>query len=223
MIVHILSISFSKKLLYLNDREVFNMKKVIIISFILVFIGIVAGISFFLIRDANAQIPEDVTLINQNGEDYRFGNDHKKVKLIEFIYTNCPDICPTTTQKMNILKKDLEKEGVFGNEVEFITITIDPYRDTTDVLNKYMKTFEIENNGSWIFLTGDLNNITESHKRIRAVADTFQFQYRDPGDGYFVHSSFTYLIDKDNKFIKKFPMGEEFNKNEVFEEIMENL
>lgn len=199
------------------------MKKVIIISFVLVFIGIASGITFFLIRDANAQIPKDVTLINQNGEEYRFGDDHTKVKLVEFIYTHCPDICPTTTQKMNTLKKDLEKEGVFGKEVEFITITIDPYRDTTEVLNKYMQTFEIENNGNWTFLTGDLKDITESHKRIREIADTFQFQYRDPGDGYFVHSSFTFLVDKDNKFIEKFPMGEEFNKKEVFKEIMKNL
>ncbi|WP_442593991.1 SCO family protein [Neobacillus sp. D3-1R] len=199
------------------------MKKVVIISFLLVFIGIAAGISFFLIRDANAQIPEDVTLINQNGENYRFGDDHTKVKLVEFIYTHCPDICPTTTQKMSMLKNDLEKEGVFGKDVEFITVTIDPYRDTKEVLNKYMETFEIKNNGSWIFLTGDLNDMTESHKRIRQIADTFQFQYRDPGDGYFVHSSFTFLVDKDNKYIKKFPMGEDFNKKEVFDEIMKNL
>jgi protein SCO1 len=200
------------------------MKKVIIISSLLVFLGIAGGISFLLIRDANAQIPKDVTLTDQNGEEYRFGDDNKNVKLIEFIYTNCPDICPTTTQKMNLLKKDLQKEGVFGDKVEFITITIDPYRDTTDVLNRYMKTFEIENDGSWIFLTGDkTEDIKQAHANIREVADALQFQYRDPGDGYFVHTSLIFLVDEQNEFIKKFPMGEDFNKEDVFKEIMENL
>jgi protein SCO1 len=199
------------------------MKKVFIISFTLVFLGILSGISFLLIRDANAQIPEETILIDQNGEEYRFGDDDKKVKLIEFIYTFCPDICPTTTQKMNLLKKDLQNEGVYGKEVEFITITIDPYRDTTDELRKYMEKFDIENDGNWTFLTGDPKNIKDAHTKIRSVADSLKFQYRDPGDGYLVHTSLTFLVDENNQFIKKFPMGEDFNKDEVYETIMENL
>lgn len=199
------------------------MKKIMIICSLITLIGIVTGISLLLIRDANAQIPEDVKLIDQNGDQYRFGDDDKQVKLIEFIYTFCPDICPTTTQKMISLKKDLQNEGVFGKKVEFITITIDPYRDTTDELNKYMDKFEIENDGNWIFLTGDPSDIKEAHARIRSVADSLQFQYRDPGDGFLVHTSLTFLVDENNKFIKKFPMGEDFNKEEVFKEIMENI
>lgn len=186
-------------------------------------LGIVFGISYFLIRDANAQIPNDITLINQNGEDYRFGDHHKEVKLVEFIYTFCPDICPTTTQKMNLLKKDLQKEGVYGDQVKFITITIDPYRDTTDVLKKYMEKFEIENDGNWIFLTGNHNDIKDAHRKIGKVAESLQFQYRDPGDGSFVHTSLLFLVDENNKFIKKFPMGEDFNKQDVFKSIMDNI
>jgi protein SCO1 len=199
------------------------MKKVIIICSLLVLFGIIGGISFFLIRDANAQIPENVTLMNQNGEVYRFGDHDKKVKLVEFIYTFCPDICPTTTQKMNILKKDLQAEGVFGNKVEFITITIDPYRDTKEVLLDYMEKFEIENDGNWTFLTGEPNNLKDAHVNIRSAADALKFQYRDPGDGFLVHTSLTFLVDEDNKFIKKFPMGEDFNEQEVFDTIMKNI
>jgi protein SCO1 len=199
------------------------MKKVIIISSLLVLLGITGGISFFIIRDANAQIPNEITLLNQNGDDYRFGDDHKKVKLIEFIYTFCPDICPTTTQKMVQLKEDLKNEGVFGEQVEFITITIDPYRDTPEELLKYMGKFEIENDGNWIFLTGDAKDIKAAHAQIRSVADALQFQYRDPGDGYFVHTSLTFLVDENNKFIDKFPMGEDFNKQDVFDVIMKNV
>ncbi|WP_063253067.1 SCO family protein [Neobacillus niacini] len=198
------------------------MKKIYLICSLAVFLLITAGISFFLIRDASAKVPANITLIDQNGKQLNFGED-KKLKLVEFIYTNCPDICPTTTQKMVQLKSDLEKNKVFGKDIQFVTITIDPYRDTPEVLQKYMNAFEITNSDNWIFLTGDQENIKADQKKIREVAESLQFQYKDPSNGQFVHTSFTYLIDKNNKFISKFPMGEEFDKQEVYEEIMDEI
>jgi protein SCO1 len=198
------------------------MKKIYVICSLAVFLLITAGISYFLIRDASAKVPADIDLVNQNGETVNFGED-KKLKLVEFIYTNCPDICPTTTQKMVQLMGDLEKSNVFGNKIEFVTITIDPYRDTPEVLQKYMNAFEIMNSDNWIFLTGDQVTIKADQKKIREVAESLQFQYKDPGNGQFVHTSFTYLIDENNKYISKFPMGEEFDKQEVYEEIMDEI
>ncbi|MCM3588094.1 SCO family protein [Mesobacillus maritimus] len=199
------------------------MKKIYIICGLIVIIGISVGISFFLIRDASAQIPKDITLITQDKEDYEFGTAKETLKLVEFVYTHCPDVCPTTTQKMKLLKEDLKFEGVFGDKVQFLTVTIDPARDTPEVMQNYMKMFEIEEDGNWIMLTGDPSNLKEDQAKIRELADTFQFQYRDPGNGFFVHTTYTYLVDDDNKYIKKFPMGEDFNKDEVFKKIMEEL
>lgn len=199
------------------------MKKIYIIVTALIFLGISAGILFFVIRDANATIPEDVSLVTQNGDPYKFKDADKKLKLVEFMYINCPDICPTTTQKMNLLKKELEKAGVFGDKIQFITITIDPYKDTPEALTTYMKNFEIKDDGNWIFLTGDPNNIKQDLKEIESVAEPFKFQFRDPGDGYYVHTSLTFLVDENNEFIKKFPMGEDFNNKEVFNKIMDEI
>ncbi|MEH7501893.1 SCO family protein [Neobacillus drentensis] len=199
------------------------MKKIYLVCSLTVFIGIAAGISFFLIRDANAKIPAEVTLIDQNGDSYNFGKDQTKLKLVEFIYTHCPDICPTTTQKMIDLKKDFEKVGVFGKDIEFLTITIDPYRDTPEILTSYMQGFEIENNKQWLFLTGDRQNIKKDRQEIKKVTDAMQFQFKDPGNGQFIHSTFTFLVDENNKFIEKFPMGEDFNKNEVYETVMDKI
>ncbi|PLR98783.1 SCO family protein [Bacillus sp. T33-2] len=199
------------------------MKKIYIICSVIVFIGIASGISYFLIRDANAQIPDDIELVTMDEEVYSFGDSDKKLKLVEFIYTHCPDICPTTTQKMNLLRKDLEKEGVFGKEIEFLTITIDPYRDRPEVLKEYAKTFDIENDGNWTLLTGDPEQHKQAQQKIKEIADTFKFQYRDPGNGFYVHSTFTFLIDENNKFIEKFPMGEEFNEKEVFQTIVDEI
>jgi protein SCO1/2 len=199
------------------------MKKIYIISTLIVIIGIAAGISFFIIRDMTAKIPDNITLVTANDEVYDFAESEKKLKLVEFIYTHCPDICPTTTQRMNMLKNDLEKEGTYGDKVQFVTVTIDPYRDTTEVLRKYMNTFDIENDGNWILLTADPDNLKQDQYEIQELANTFQFQYRDPGDGFFVHSTFVYLLDENNKFIKKFPMGEDFNKKDVFNKIMKEI
>ncbi|UQD52071.1 SCO family protein [Bacillus methanolicus] len=199
------------------------MKKLYIISTLLIVIGIAAGISYFKLRDVNAKIPDNISLMTMNKKEYTFGKAIKKLKLVEFMYTHCPDVCPTTTQKMNLLKKDLQKAGVYGKDIQFITITFDPYRDTPEVLRKYMKTFGIENDGNWIFLTANPKNFEKDRQEIKKIADTFQFQYRDPGNGFYVHSAFTYLLDENNKFIKKFPMGEDFNKDEVFKKIMKEI
>ncbi|MCM2532021.1 SCO family protein [Neobacillus pocheonensis] len=198
------------------------MKKIYLICSLAVFLGIAAGISFFLIRDANATIPT-TTLVNQTGDTFKLGQDHTKLKLVEFIYTHCPDICPTTTQKISLLEKDLEKKGIFGNKIEFITISIDPYRDTPEVLKGYMKGFGINNDGNWMFLTGDKQNIKRDQQKIQEIANSLQFQYKDPGNGQFIHSTYTYLVDKNNKFIAKFPMGNDFNKQEVYSKILDKI
>ncbi|AGK54305.1 SCO family protein [Bacillus sp. 1NLA3E] len=199
------------------------MKKIYIITTILTIVGISSGILFFVIRDAVAKIPDDISLVTSDGNPYIFGDADKKIKLVEFIYTNCPDICPTTTQKMVLLKKDLENAGVFGKKVQFITITIDPYNDSPEVLTKYMDNFEIKNDGNWIFLTGDRDHIKQDLKEIKELADPFKFQFKDPGNGFYIHTSLTFLIDENNQFIKKFPMGEDFNKKDVFNKIMDEI
>jgi protein SCO1 len=121
------------------------------------------------------------------------------------------------------LKKDFEKIGVFGKDIEFLTITIDPYRDTPEILTSYMQGFEIENNKQWLFLTGDKQNIKRDRQEMKKVADAMQFQFKDPGNGQFIHSTFTFLVDENNKFIDKFPMGKDFNKKEVYDTVMDKL
>lgn len=199
------------------------MKKIYIICSSIVVLGIIAGISFFIIRDMTSKIPDNISLVTMHNEKYEFSKSEKKLKLVEFMYTHCPDICPTTTQRMNLLKNDLVAEGVFGKNVEFLSVSIDPYRDTPERMAKYMKTFDIEDDGNWTLLTGDQDNMKQDQKEIRELAETFQFQYRDPGDGFYVHSTFVFLLDENNKFIKKFPMGEDFDKDEVFKKIMKAI
>ncbi|MFB6467120.1 SCO family protein [Cytobacillus sp. Hz8] len=200
-----------------------NMKKIYIICSIIVAIGVAAGISFFVIRDQMAKIPDDIKLVTMHNQVYDFAKSDKKLKLVEFAYTYCPDLCPTTTQKMNLLRNDLIKAGVYGNKIQFLTISIDPYRDTPDRLIKYMKDFNIEDDGNWILLTGDRNHIRRDIKQVERIGKPFQFQFRDPGDGFFIHTTFVYLVDENNRYIKKFPMGDKFNRKDVFDKIMKDI
>lgn len=186
------------------------MKKMYWLSALFVLIVMSIGIGYFIIRDHTATIPKDIQLQTSDGDIYDFGKSEKKLKLLEFMYINCPDVCPITTQRMVHLKNQLMKKNLYGNKVQFISITIDPYRDTPEALEKFAKSFGVDHDENWFFLTGD-------RKKIKEIADQFQFQYRDPGNGFYVHSTFVYLLDENNTFIKKFPMGEKFDHEEVLE------
>ncbi|RYG73103.1 SCO family protein [Lentibacillus lipolyticus] len=194
------------------------MKKIYIIFSALLVLGISAGIYYLqVIRPGSAELPSDVVMETVFGENYSFADMPDKPHLIEFMYTNCPDVCPTTTLKMSQLRHELKKEGVFGDEVEFITITIAPEDDTLQTLQEYAGRFEVtpENDG-WKFLRG-------SEADTKKVADALGFLYRDPGTGDIIHSTYTYFLDEDNNLIEQFPMGEGFDKERVYNRIMNTI
>ncbi|MCL6617541.1 MAG: SCO family protein, partial [Anoxybacillus ayderensis] len=114
------------------------MKKLYIGFFSLLAICIGIGMFYFsFYRQDKMEFPKDVTMETAWGKPYSFRNMEPKVRLLEFVYTNCPDICPSTSFQMKQLKERLEKDGLFKNKVEFITITIDPTRDTQQVMQTY--------------------------------------------------------------------------------------
>jgi len=194
------------------------MRKFYIIFSALLVLGIGIGVFYLqVIRPGSAELPTDVVMETAFEETYDFADQPKKARLVEFMYTQCPDVCPITTLEMSKVKHALEEENVFGNDIEFMTITIDPKRDTTDVLADYAYRYEIDNSDDgWVFLTG-------TEEDTKKVADSLGFLYRDPGSGDIVHSTFTYLLDENNNLIEKFTMGESFNKDKVFNRIMRTI
>lgn len=194
------------------------LKKIYIIFTVLLILGISSGIFYLkFVRPGNAELPDDVVMETAFGEEYSFANMSKKPKLIEFMYTNCPKVCPTTTLEMSKVRQELKEEGVFGEEVEFITITIDPEYDTKDVLKDYADSFEVTSpDDGWIFLRG-------SEEDTKKIADALGFLYRDPGSGEIIHSTFTYFLDENNNLIEQFTMGEGFDKDKVYKRIMNTI
>ncbi|BDG48502.1 hypothetical protein PspKH34_30630 [Parageobacillus sp. KH3-4] len=196
-----------------------TLKKLYLSLTILFILCISAGAFYFTVyRQAKMQLPNDVVMETAWGEEYRLSDGKSKIRLLEFMYTNCPDICPNTTFQMTKLRAKLEREHVFGKNVEFITITIDPKRDTREKLQAYAKTFGVTNSKQgWLFLRG-------SEADTKKVADAFDFQYRDPGNGMLVHTTLTYLLDENGRVIEQFGMGKKrFHVQEVYEAIMDEI
>lgn len=140
------------------------------------------------------QIGGDFELIDQNGKVFHSDKLKGKFSLIYFGFTYCPDICPTSLQKIVEVYTTLQKYQI---NIQFAFITIDPKRDTPLVLKEYLAHF----NPQFIGLTGD-------EQQIKVAADIFKVYYaKVPGEGddYMLdHSSFLYLMSPEGKYLKHF-------------------
>tara|TARA_B100000959_G_scaffold6546_1_gene6678 strand:+ start:2024 stop:3496 length:1473 start_codon:yes stop_codon:yes gene_type:complete len=94
----------------------------------------------------------DFSLVDQNGNPVNLSLYENKIIVVSFLYTTCPDICPALTYQLRKLSEELEED--YGESVEFITITVDPERDTPERLSS----FAANNNADWRFLTSVSND-----------------------------------------------------------------
>lgn len=119
--------------------------------------------------------------------------------LIFFGFTYCPDVCPSELQVMSAALDELGSEAA---RVAPVFITIDPERDTPDVMKQYVSNFH----PSMVGLTG-------SAEDIRKVASAYRVYYaRQPGkendpDYTMDHSTILYLMGPDGKFLTHFTYG----------------
>ena len=98
------------------------------------------------------------TLTDQHGKPFQLSSVQGKAVALAFIYTNCPDICPLITQHLNAAYQQLPAD--IQNKVALVAVTVDPERDTPEVLRKYSETHGAGNNANWHALTGDRATLT---------------------------------------------------------------
>ena len=98
-------------------------------------------------------------VISQDGEEFDFYDDliDDKTVVINFIYTNCPDICGLSTARLAWVRDELDE--AVGEEVSFYSISLDPENDTPEKLKEYAEAFGADN--EWLFLTGDPEELQE--------------------------------------------------------------
>ena len=98
-------------------------------------------------------VPE-FTFIERSGRKVSLADFNGKVWVAQFFYTGCRDICPLTVAQMGLLHLEYLNDPDFRSAVRFVSITVDPERDTPEVLRKFAEHFSADAQ-LWLFLTGE--------------------------------------------------------------------
>ena len=133
-------------------------------------------------------------LIDQNGKPFSDANLKGKWHLIFFGYTHCPDACPTALNEMSLA---LDRLGIKRDEVGVVFITVDPERDTPDVLKSYVQSFD----APIVALTGSPEAVAQAAKAYRVF---YAKHPRADGDYDMDHSAVIYVMNPAGRFTATF-------------------
>jgi protein SCO1/2 len=124
----------------------------------------------------------DFTMTDSTGQPFSRSAIAGKVWVVDFIYTNCPAECPLMSSKMHVVAKKLQGD----NDVQLISISVDPERDTPPVLNEFAKRYGAPT-PQWTFLTGSPETVHTLAYNTFHVGDVL---------GKIEHSTKFVLVDK---------------------------
>jgi protein SCO1/2 len=137
-------------------------------------------------------VPE-FSLIERDGRRITLADLKGKVWIANFIYTNCPDTCPIQSAQIREIQDDFKNE----KDLRFVSITVDPTRDTPEVLSEYAKRFSADPT-RWLFLTGEkeaIYKLAEGGFRLGAVE--IPHDKRPESGATHTHSPRFVLIDRE--------------------------
>jgi protein SCO1/2 len=143
---------------------------------------------------------ETYPLVDQDSNQVAFPEAYAgQTLVVGTIYTHCPDICSMVTANMKRARAQLQD----AEDVQFVTITFDPQRDTPSRLASYRRSFDV-GNSSWAFLTGDPATINDLMDRLgifhRVVGPNGTPASRDTLDTYFIsHSDRILFVDTEGQ------------------------
>jgi cytochrome oxidase Cu insertion factor (SCO1/SenC/PrrC family) len=150
------------------------------------------------LMSGTAAVGGPFTLTDVDGRRRSLADFRGKVVILYFGYTFCPDVCPTDlasiAQLMQVLGPDSAK-------VQPLFVTLDPQRDTSEVLREYAAAFD----SRLVALRG-------SETEVRRVATSYKLYFRkvypQKSNTYFIeHASLTYLLDQEGHYVAFFPPG----------------
>ncbi|ARP88995.1 SCO family protein [Bordetella genomosp. 9] len=127
-----------------------------------------------------------LSMVDQDGRPRTLADYAGKVLVVFFGYTQCPDVCPTSLAEMAQVMQSLGEDAA---RVQVIMVTVDPERDTPEVLKQYVQTF----NPTFVGLTG-------TPEQVRQAAQSFKVYYakvpaKNGVDYSMDHSAAFYLLD----------------------------
>ena len=146
-------------------------------------------ISFEGVDITGAEYGKTLQLTDHHGQTRTLADFKGKVITIFFGYTQCPDVCPTALSGMSEVMQQL---GADGDRLQVLFVTVDPERDTPELLAEYVPVFDKR----FLGLYGTPDKIAE-------VAKDFRVFYRKSGDlaGHYTidHSAGTYVFDPEGR------------------------
>ncbi len=138
---------------------------------------------------SGASFGGDFSLTGQDGKTHRLSEYRGKVVALFFGYTHCPDVCPTTLLEY---ASALKQPGIDADKVQVLFVSVDPERDTREVLASYVPHFDPR----FLGLTGQVAEVNAVMNRFRIVAQ----KVNGAGGSYTIdHSAGSYLFDKQGK------------------------
>ena len=184
-----------------TDRK----RQLIIVSILLVvLIGAGFAIGRYLvpgqlngvILQANGPVP-DFTLTNQEGVATSLSDFRGDIVMLYFGYTYCPDVCPITLSVLDKAINDLPTRH--QDDIQVIMVSVDPERDSPDVLDKYLDYF----NPDFVGLTG---TVEEVELAASPMGVYFAKREVDSAAGYFVdHTASVAVVDKEGNIRLLYP------------------
>lgn len=139
------------------------------------------------------------TLVDQTGKTVTDTDFRGRHMLVFFGFTHCPDICPAELQ---VLAATLEALGPEASKVVPIFISVDPERDTPEVMADYVKNF----GDKFVGLTGSPEQVAAAAKAYRV--SYAKFKEKDSATDYSVdHSALVYLMGPNGDYLTHFPYG----------------
>lgn len=134
-----------------------------------------------------ADFEQNMQLTDHTGAKRTMDDYKGKVVALFFGYTHCPDVCPTT---MHELKQTMQLLGEQANEVQVLFVTLDPERDTQEVLAQFVPSFDQR----FVGLTGSVQAIAATAKMFKIFSSKVETEGRS---GYTIdHSAGMYIYDK---------------------------
>lgn len=134
----------------------------------------------------DADFAQDFHLTGHDGKSYSLADFRGKAVVIFFGYTQCPDVCPTT---MSELAEVMNTLGPDADRVQVLFVTVDPARDTPELLASYVPTFDRR----FIGLYGDEQ---ETERTARAFRVFYQkVPGKTPGSYTVDHTAGSYVYD----------------------------
>lgn len=180
---------------------------------ILAGVAIIFSLAVALSVAAGENLPKikpapEFELTKQDGKRLALTDLRGKVLAITFIFASCADTCPLLTAKMAGIQNRLGSN--FGPKVYFVSITVDPERDTPEVLKRYAEAHKA-NPAGWAFLTG-------TPAEIRDVAKRYGIYYKKTPRGDVDHTFLTSLVDQSGILRVQY-MGVKFDPDEMLRDL----